>query len=107
MRPENYEQLLDSGFCLSGNWCYHPLGDRSCCALYAIRLDVTKWQAGTKHIKHRKQMENYLANKRQAEEPQQKRLKETDMMASELSGAVLSGLKQSDVLPKIVWPDSG
>ena len=100
---EDYEFLLEKDFSRSGTWTYHPFGDRSCCQLYQIRLDVEKFVPSAVHQKTLKKVGKYLKgipNK----EPKKKKVKtvQEDENAEKLSKAVLKTLEQS--FPDCVVP---
>ncbi|KAF5369803.1 hypothetical protein D9758_001173 [Tetrapyrgos nigripes] len=39
-----YQEMIDRGWRRSGTWCYKPHLRSSCCPLYTIRLDATKFK---------------------------------------------------------------
>ncbi len=59
--PASAEALFDNCFCWSGSWCYKPLGAKSCCALYSIRLDLhEKYEESEHNRESRQRMMRFL-----------------------------------------------
>ena len=44
MTCKDYKDLIDRGWRRSGQYCYKPVMDRTCCPLYAIKCDATAFQ---------------------------------------------------------------
>jgi arginine-tRNA-protein transferase len=119
-RPEDYESLLGLGFSLSGSWCYKPLSDRSCCALYAIRIDVARFVESEANAKTRRKMANFLARGGAVAEPgpvavavagppkrqKKQQHKAEDAVQKVLSRGVLAALARSETLPRVALPES-
>ncbi len=124
-RPEDYEKLLGLGFGLSGTWCYKPLGDRSCCALYAIRVDVARFVESEANAKTHRKMANFLARGAPPEpgpaaavavaaavagppkrHKKQQQHREEDAAQKVLSRGVLAALARSETLTLVALPES-
>ena len=93
IRPEDYDNLLDQ-WCLSAKWMYHPLGDRSCCSLFAIRLPISNFDSATAHvILTREKMQNFLSKPPLELRRKKAKTSMDDPLALELSDLVVSILK--------------
>ncbi len=106
-RPEDYEELLGLGFGVSGTWAYRPLGEKSCCALYTIRVDVARFAESEANAKTRRKMANFLARgarPKEDEEVEGEPKREEDVVQRALAEGVLAALARSAELPAAGMP---
>jgi len=60
--PEHYTHLINQGWCRYGDYYYKPNVERSCCKIFAHRLDITKFTLRPSQKKVIKKWENFLIN---------------------------------------------
>jgi len=58
--PEHYTHLINQGWCRYGDYYYKPNVKRSCCKIFAHRLDITKFTLRPSQKKVIKKWENFL-----------------------------------------------
>ena len=76
---ENYNDLLNYGYCRYGLKFYQPNAIKSCCKLLAHRLDVTKFVPRPSQKKAIKKWEKFLANPVNEKKKVNAKLKDQDV----------------------------
>ncbi|KAF7278946.1 hypothetical protein GWI33_007810 [Rhynchophorus ferrugineus] len=57
---QDYKNLIDRGWRRSGNFCYKPTMNKTCCPQYTIRCDVENFSVNKSHKKIIKKFNSYL-----------------------------------------------
>jgi arginine-tRNA-protein transferase len=60
LRCSDYEDLIDRGWRRSGNYCYKPTMDKTCCPQYTIKCDATAFNVTKSQKKILKKFRNYI-----------------------------------------------
>uniref|UniRef100_A0A023GCT0 Arginyl-tRNA--protein transferase 1 n=1 Tax=Amblyomma triste TaxID=251400 RepID=A0A023GCT0_AMBTT len=69
-----YDDLLNRGWRRSGEYCYKPMMQKTCCCQYAIKLDVDNFQLSKSQKKLLKRVHKFLATgkRNESEKPDEK-----------------------------------
>lgn len=107
---QDYQDLIERGWRRSGKYCYKPVMDKTCCPLYAIRCEATKFRLSKSQKTVMVRMNNFLQHGRK-----QKGAKESDRHVVENPGknvdceSQASGMQADSAAkaPKVVRPGVG
>lgn len=61
LTAEIYDNLINRGWRRSGEYCYKPMMQKTCCCQYAIKLDVRNFKLSKSQKKNLKRMQKFLS----------------------------------------------
>lgn len=62
LTPLDYQDLIDRGWRRSGQYCYKPINDKSCCPMYTIRCAALHFKPSKSQKKILRKFKNYIEN---------------------------------------------
>ena len=66
---EDYQGLINRGWRRCGKYCYKPVMDRTCCPLYTIRCEATRFRVSKSQKKVLKKANEFLVNGERTKSP--------------------------------------
>lgn len=105
MSVENYQSLIDRNWRRSGQYCYKPNNQNTCCIMYTIKCDASNFKLSRSHKKILKKVNRFLRdgtkekNRSKQSEPQTAMSNEPvpTKKHTRLNMQELSSLKKKDV----------
>ncbi|XP_046417310.1 arginyl-tRNA--protein transferase 1 isoform X2 [Neodiprion fabricii] len=60
LKVQDYQDLIDRGWRRSGNYCYKPIMDQTCCPMYTIKCEALDFKISKSQKKLMKRMSKFL-----------------------------------------------
>ncbi|XP_046610401.1 arginyl-tRNA--protein transferase 1 isoform X4 [Neodiprion virginianus] len=60
LKVQDYQDLIDRGWRRSGNYCYKPIMDQTCCPMYTIKCEALEFKISKSQKKLMKRMSKFL-----------------------------------------------
>nr|CAG4641695.1 EOG090X06AF [Eurycercus lamellatus] len=102
MNVQDYENLIDRGWRRSGQYCYKPMMNVTCCPMYTIRCDAVNFQLNRSHKKVLKKVHNFLlkgvGNRNQVSMEKETTSEVSDSVREEIPSMLRNKVKKSEMV---------